>query len=239
MIRFRPLLLLSVLSIAALVVLVSLGRWQWSRYLCKRAAAAEPPVELTIVDYQPMTEGLQFVHGFRSDTREDGWRVFAPVRTGAVSIFVDADFFPGARAPLPSEVRFPASLRSGAPITGVSVSPNAPGRCGGRGGAGLGGLLALAPQPLERKWYQVDLPAMGRNAGLGEVSDAYVAAAYVGADGRATPNPFGGAFARPAAQHLGYAITWYGLAIVLLVVYFSYHVSVGRLSLAPPRPAED
>ncbi|MEQ1618305.1 MAG: SURF1 family cytochrome oxidase biogenesis protein [Terricaulis sp.] len=236
MIRFRPLLLLSVLSIAALVVLVSLGRWQWSRYVCKRAAANEPPVEITIVDYQPMTEGLQFVHDIRGDTHEEGWRVFAPVRTGAVSIFIDSDFFPGLRAPLPSEVRFPAALRSGAPVSGVSVSPNAPGRCGGRG-AGVGGLLVPPPQPLERKWYQVDLAAMGRNSGLGEVSDSYVAAAYLGADGRATPNPFGGA--QPAARHLGYAITWYGLAIVLLVVYFSYHVSVGRLSLTPPRPPED
>ena len=30
-------------------------------------------------------------------------------------------------------------------------------------------------------------------------------------------------------QHLSYAITWYGLALSLLFVYFSYHVSVGRL----------
>ena len=31
-------------------------------------------------------------------------------------------------------------------------------------------------------------------------------------------------------QHLSYAITWYGLALSLLFVYFSYHVSSGRLS---------
>ena len=31
-------------------------------------------------------------------------------------------------------------------------------------------------------------------------------------------------------QHLSYAITWYGLALSLLFVYFSYHVSIGRLS---------
>tara|TARA_B100001109_G_C18493752_1_gene303682 strand:+ start:24 stop:464 length:441 start_codon:yes stop_codon:yes gene_type:complete len=30
-------------------------------------------------------------------------------------------------------------------------------------------------------------------------------------------------------QHLSYAITWYGLALSLLFVYFSYHVSSGRL----------
>ena len=30
-------------------------------------------------------------------------------------------------------------------------------------------------------------------------------------------------------QHLSYAITWYGLALSLLFVYFSYHLSSGRL----------
>jgi len=32
-------------------------------------------------------------------------------------------------------------------------------------------------------------------------------------------------------QHLSYAITWYGLALSLLFVYFSYHVSSGRLGV--------
>ena len=32
-------------------------------------------------------------------------------------------------------------------------------------------------------------------------------------------------------QHLSYAITWYGLALSLLFVYFSYHVSSGRLGI--------
>ena len=31
-------------------------------------------------------------------------------------------------------------------------------------------------------------------------------------------------------QHLSYAVTWYGLALSLLFVYFSYHASSGRLS---------
>ncbi len=31
-------------------------------------------------------------------------------------------------------------------------------------------------------------------------------------------------------QHLSYAVTWYGLALSLLFVYFSYHVSSGRLN---------
>jgi cytochrome oxidase assembly protein ShyY1 len=83
---------------------------------------------------------------------------------------------------------------------------------------------------------------MGRNAGLADVADYYIASKYVGEDGRAVANPFAlapGADALPPARHLGYAITWYGLAVVLLVIYFAYHASVGRLSFAQPRARDD
>ena len=43
MIRFRPLLLMTVFTVASLALLISLGRWQWERYDAKRAAAAAPP----------------------------------------------------------------------------------------------------------------------------------------------------------------------------------------------------
>jgi surfeit locus 1 family protein len=79
---------------------------------------------------------------------------------------------------------------------------------------------------------------MGRNAGFEEVADFYIASRYIGADGRAVANPFAlapGAEALPPERHLGYALTWYGLAVVLAVIYFAYHASVGRLSFAQRR----
>jgi surfeit locus 1 family protein len=228
-IRFRPLPLMSLMSVIALALLVVLGRWQWERYEEKRAAAEEPVAEMTIASYQPVTGGLQFVHGFRADTREQGWRVFAPVQYGDTTVFIDADFIAGIETPDADEVRFPASLRFGAPIVGASIRPDGPGP------------LTLAPRPLQRLWFAIDLAAMGRNAGVGNVADYYIAAAYVGADGRATPNPFAlapGADTLPPERHMGYALTWFGLALVLVVIYFAYHASVGRLSLAPPAPRE-
>ena len=239
MIRFRPLLVMTILSVAALAILISLGRWQWQRYEEKSALADEPVAEMTIAAYQPIPGAIQFVHGVRSDTNEQGWRVFAPVQYGDTIIFVDADFIPccsgspstsGADAPNPEEVRVPASLRLGAPITGASIRPDDPAP------------FTAAPLPMRRLWFAVDLPAMGRNAGLEEVADFYIASAYIGADGRAVANPFAlapGADALPPARHLGYAITWYGLAVVLMVIYFAYHASVGRLSFTPPRPRAD
>ena len=82
---------------------------------------------------------------------------------------------------------------------------------------------------------------MGRNGGLENVADYYITSSYVGPDGRAVSNPFAlapGADVLPPARHLGYAITWYGLALVLLAIYFAYHSSVGRLSFRPPPPPE-
>lgn len=228
MIRFRPLLVMTLVAVPALAFLLWAGRWQWEKYETKKAAAAEPIAEMIIENYQPVPEGLQFVHGARPDTQEQGWRVFAPVQFGDGIVFVDADFIAGTEGPQPNEVRVPASLRLGAPISGPSIRPEPP------------QWMSLPPRPLERLWFVVDLDAMGRNAGLENVADYYLAGGYVGADGRASPNPFAlapGADALPPARHLGYALTWYGLALVLLVVYFAYHASVGRFSLRTrPKP---
>lgn len=230
MIRFRPLPLMSLFAILAFAVLIATGRWQWEKYEEKTAAAAEPVAQMTIASYQPIEGGIQFVYGVRSDTREQGWRVFTPVQEGESVIFVDSDFIPGRDSPNPDEVRVPAAMRFGAPISGASIRP------------GELGPFVAPPRLLERRWYAVDLAAMGRNAGIENVADYYIAAAYVGADGRAEENPFAlaaGADVLPPERHLGYALTWYGLALVLLAIYFAYHVSVGRLAFQRPRPRED
>jgi surfeit locus 1 family protein len=228
-IRFRPLPLMTVLALAVLAALVFLGRWQWDKYVHKSAAAREPVAQMTISNYQPVLDGIQFVNGVRPDTHEEGWRVFAPVQYGATVVFVDADFIAQIAPPNPREVRFPSALRFGAPITGAAIRPAPPGR------------FTLPPRPLQREWFAADLAAMGRNFGRNNVAPYYIAGAYVGTDGRAAPNPFArarGADAPPPARHLGYALTWYGLAIVLVVIYFAYHVNSGRLGLAAPRRQE-
>ena len=111
MIRFKPLLLMSLLSIIAFGVLISFGRWQWEKYEQKTAAAAEPVAEMTIASYQPVEGGIQFVYGVRTDTREQGWRVFTPVQEGDTIVFVDGEFIPGRDSPNPAEVRVPAAMR--------------------------------------------------------------------------------------------------------------------------------
>jgi surfeit locus 1 family protein len=51
----------------------------------------------------------------------------------------------------------------------------------------------------------------------------------------ATPNPGGWPKGGQTVvsfrnQHLSYAVTWFGLAVVLLGVWFSYHISKGRIA---------
>lgn len=225
MIRFRPLLFMTLLAGLALFGLLLLGRWQWERYEQKRAAASEPVAQMTIANYEPLPEGLQLVHGIRNG--QEGWRVFAPVRNGEEVVFVDCDFVSGPTTPNWHEIRLCGALRFNAPVQGASIRPGPPAP------------LAPAPNPLARAWFDVDLDAMGRTAGLEHVADYYVAAAYVGADGRAAPNPFAlpaGVDPLPPERHLGYALTWWGLAAVLIVIYFAYHVSVGRLKFVMPKP---
>ncbi|MGE0596489.1 MAG: SURF1 family cytochrome oxidase biogenesis protein [Hyphomonadaceae bacterium] len=232
MISFRPFLVMTVFTVLALALLVALGRWQWEKYDAKVAAAEEPVPEMTLQNYTPIESGIQFVHGVRPDTHEQGWRVFAPVQYGDNTVFIDADFIPEITPPNPDEVRFPAALRLGAPISGASIRPEE-----------LSPLASALspPRPLQRLWFAIDLAAMGRNAGIENVADYYVTANYVGADGRAAANPFAlapGVDPLPPARHLGYAITWYGLAVVLLGVYFAFHVSAGRLKFARPTSPE-
>ncbi len=224
MIHFRPLLIMSGIALLAFALMLFAGRWQWDKFQAKRAAADEPVPEMTIASYEPLPEGLQLVHGLRDGV--EGWRVFAPVRAGDQIVFIDCDFVLGTNAPNWREVRLCAALRFNAPVRGASLRPEpAP-------------PFAIPPNPLERRWYNVDLGAMARAAGLTNVADYYLASAYVGADGRATPNPFArapGADPLPPERHLGYALTWWGLAAALLGVYLAYHVNVGRLKFVAPK----
>lgn len=214
---------MTLFAILALATLITLGRWQWERYETKRAEAARPPAEMTLSSYEPLPQGVQLVYGVREG--EAGWRVFAPVKDGDTVVFVDSAFLPGINPPNWRDVPYPASLSYDAPVRGASLRPSE-----------RAGPFATPPEPARRVWYYVDLPAMARAAGLGQAADYFIAAPYVGPDGRARPNPFSnmpGLDPLPPERHLGYAITWWGLAVMLIGVYVAYHISVGRLRLKP------
>ena len=121
-------------------------------------------------------------------------------------------------------------------VTGIVRAPEPP------------GWLTPANRPDRNEWYYVDLSAMAGSVGVLPFVDYYIfatgeapvgvapangepaaaasgSAASGGADTRLAP-----AFPIPNTwridlpnNHLSYAITWFSLAVALLVVYFVYH----------------
>ena len=206
-----------------------LGFWQverlsWKRELIahRQAAVATPiaaprsPEETRGLEFHPVTDQGVFLHdreiflGATSEAGRNGYQVLTPLQeAGGRIVFVNRGF-------IPAELKDPARRPDGQIAGAVQVQ----------------GLLRLAPAekpawflPDNRAdlnyWFWVDLQAMAAADGLDRVAPFYI-------DADATPNPGGwpkGAVTRLALpnDHLQYAITWFSLAVALIVIYFLYH----------------
>jgi surfeit locus 1 family protein len=125
------------------------------------------------------------------------------------------------RGEVPKEKLDPASRAAGnvageTQVTGVWRTPDAPSN------------FTPPPDTANRVWYSRDLTGMAAFHHL-----TLAASQLVEAD--ATPNPGGWPRGGKTVvtfrnQHLGYAITWFGVAIVLLGVWLAYHISRGRIA---------
>ncbi len=95
-------------------------------------------------------------------------------------------------------------------------------------GPSAGGGRGPETGPGQNVWFWFDLPAMARHAGItGPLAPVYV-------DAVATPIPGGyplGGETRIELpnDHLQYAITWFLLAVALIVIYLVFHHQRGRL----------
>jgi surfeit locus 1 family protein len=146
--------------------------------------------------------------------------VFEPVRYGERIVFVDVGYIAGAEPPDWRTARSAPALAGARGVSGITMKPRPPGPFAAPGKAD------------QRIWYAVDLPAMAAAAGLADVEPYYVAMPYVGPTGAAEPNPFVGVRdPLPAERHLGYAITWWGLAATLVGVYLAFHARQGRFKV--------
>lgn len=217
-IRLRPLPVMTVLSIAAFAFLLVLGGWQWSRFQEKRFLADAVVDDVALAPFTLIEGAPQLVYAARDG--QPGWRVFHPIRYGDVAVFVDTGYVPGAATPDWRTLPPPSALSAARAVTGIPVKPH------------KRSAFAAPSQPEAHVWYQIDLPAMGASIGLDRVEPYYVAMPYMGAAGQAEPNPFAGAAAvdpLPPERHLGYALTWWGLAAALVGVYLAFHARAGRL----------
>jgi len=229
--RRRGLLVPAIALIGALAVLVSLGTWQLERRAGKEALIAElarklaaPPLDLPprerwpqldpatdefrrvkfSAEFLPDQEALVYSSGssLRPDVKGPGYFVFAPARlAGGGIVVVDRGFVP--------EGKQDASARAqGRPsgvvdIVGVLRWPEAR------------GAFTPSDQPDKNLWFARDPAAMAAAKGWGEVAPFYV-------DQEAPPAPGGLPKVGPLKaslpnNHLQYAVTWFGLALVTLI----------------------
>jgi surfeit locus 1 family protein len=207
------------MTLAMLAVLVGLGTWQverlaWKRGLLDRIARAEqsPPIPLPanptpfekVVVSGHLRADLSALYG--AEVRDSasgpqmGGHLIVPLeRDAAPTVLVDRGWVPLKRdAPLDQP--------EGTSMVVGYVHP-----------AEKGGWFSAPDDPAARRFFTRDPAAIGAALGLDRVAPFTLIAL-----GPRPPSGFPDParhLPRPANNHLNYAITWYGLAIGLLVIF--------------------
>jgi surfeit locus 1 family protein len=229
----RSLIVPILFVLVALCVLLSLGTWQVERKAWKEALIesmsrrlAAAPAELPArerwggldaaetefrhvafpAEFLPNEEALVYTSGsaFRGDVSGPGYWVFAPARlTGGSLVVVNRGFVPEGRQN-PS-TRAEGEVAGVVDIVGVLRWPEPP------------GLFTPNDDPARNIWFTRDQTAMAAAKKWGTVAPFYV-------EQEAPPAPgglpqVGKVVPKLPNNHLGYAITWYGLALMLVGVF--------------------
>lgn len=225
---FRPMPLLTVLSIVSLVILIWLGSWQYERYSDKMAAPAVlaeiEAAETINVDIDRTVPGeVQQVYGFADS--EPIWRRYAPGRVSGteipVLVMIEAT---GGPAPVTVEIsRLPAAVS----FQGILAEKQ-------RSKSGFN----ANDRPELNQWYSLSPQEMWENLGLEGmplIAEPVIITVRDAANlerSRETVNPY--AYSKPLdplppERHFGYALTWWGMALGLIGVYVALHRARGRL----------
>ncbi len=214
-------------NLFVIAFLLGLGVWQlqrleWKRDLLHRISErlAAEPVELgevrqrqergDDVEYLRAAATGRFQQGreqylFTSRGGVVGWQVVVPfVAESGATVLIDRGF-------VPDRLKDPMSRPEGQreeplTVTGV-VRTHADDRS----------LFAPSDEPQRGVWYSWSPERMGRNAGLGEPL-TFILHAEPAADGAEWPKPERVGPSSIPNNHLQYALTWFGLALILIVL---------------------
>ena len=241
MLRFRPMLVPTLWLVPALVLLIGLGIWQVQRLHWKEnliatvnARIAAPAIPLGEAlgqgigrnEWRHVSASGKFLNGkeiylFASSREgEPGEHVITPfVLDDGRMVLIDRGF-------VPENLRDPATRTAGQlqgrqAVTGVLRLSQDP------------GFFTPNPDFAKRQWFVRDVAGMSGMAGV-----RVAAPVMIEADATANPGgwPKGGQTRVDFPNnHLQYAITWFGLAIALTVIYLTYHFNHGRLGVGRKR----
>lgn len=222
---FRPLPVLTLLTLPALGLLIGLGTWQLSRMDDKAAAIAVyeaanriAPVSLESAlcsadgialgrrVERPETLGDRTVRYFGRDAGDAaGWRLF---RAAATPLCGEAE----TGSALLVESGFLALDGIRTEYDGLLTLAATPGR----------GIFDAQNDPAAGDFHNYDAREMAAALGVPDVSSQI----WLVARSAELPPHLA---QTPPSRHLGYALTWFGFALTLLGVYIAFHVSKGRL----------
>jgi surfeit locus 1 family protein len=212
----RRLLVPLLVTLPVLAILLALGTWQarrlaWKTEILARIEAAEarpaaplgpaPALFARVEATGRFDHAREALVGLEVRGTTLGARLVTPLlRAGADPLLVDRGWVPIERS---EPVDHPeAEVR----VTGW-VRPAEP-----------AGVFSAAGDPAGRRFYSFDPAAIGAALGLPGVAPFLLVA--IG-ESRGLPDP-ARAVPRPSNNHLGYAITWYGLAAALVGVFLAW-----------------
>lgn len=230
---FRPTLWPTLMAVPMLLVLLGLGSWQVQRLYWKqdlielrtnRPAAApvalsEVPEDLAAVEFRRIVLAGTFMHdremhlAARTHDRRLGYQIVTPLKLD------QGGYVLVNRGWVPQEQRDPATRAAGQIAGQVSVEGliRLPGR-----------KSSFTPdnEPARNYWFFVDVPAMAAFAKITPVHPFVVEAGPASNPGGL---PVGGQSKVNLRNfHLQYALTWYGMALGLIVIYVLYHRKLRR-----------
>ena len=233
--RVWPVLLASAIGLA---ILLSLGVWQVQRLAWKEGLIARldanlnsPPLSLAEAEaqraagetmtFRPVEVAGEFRHANELHLISvydggPGWIIVTPlVAADGRAVLVDRGVVPDAAL---ADMERPEG-----PVTVTGLI---------RDDARRKGAFDPDNDPAANRWYWWDVPSMASAAGLrsGDAAAFVIQTVPVGPPGQ-FPHPLP-PNANLRNNHLGYAITWFGLAAVLVVMTVLYVVSLKRKSAA-------
>ncbi|MGI9381619.1 MAG: SURF1 family protein [Methyloligellaceae bacterium] len=217
-------------AVAGCLVLIALGTWQvqrlhWKQSLIDRIeqrATARPMSLAAVLTAWTASQDVEYMrvrlagrfshelerHIYTVVKGQVGWRIVTPLETaGGRILFVDRGFVPDALKD--PKTRAPGQVQGEIALTGLARAP--------------GRQAPFVPDndAARNMWYWRDLDGMAKSA-VEPGRRARVVPFFVEAEAGVVPGgwPRGGVTRLELSnRHLEYAITWYGLAVALLVVY--------------------
>ena len=225
--KFRPLPILSLLSAIAIVILVLLGNWQYARYAEKKSEEAVPQsktfTDVTVEIDTSNSGNAQQVYGIIDG--EAIWRRYVPGRiNGEGSVVLVLWDATSGTEPVPLAIADTGPFERRANVF------ERPPQTGG---------LSASSEPDRDLWYGFNAPAMLANLGyenggsrVVETDEITIRLSDDLSRSRRTTNTYATLKGRdplPPERHFGYALTWWGMAIGLFIVYLAFHHAQGRL----------